>query len=73
VWVVWPSRDLVVWSRERLGWINLLSELMNPDEEPAELAVLQDAGAGVLDPDGPAGPSPCYFMATCQEADSGSS
>jgi hypothetical protein len=22
VWVLWPSRDLVVWSRERHEWIN---------------------------------------------------
>jgi hypothetical protein len=53
VWVVWPAHDLVVWSRERHEWINLLFELMNPDEEPAELPVLQDAGAGVLDPHRP--------------------
>jgi hypothetical protein len=73
VWVVWPSRDLVVWSRERHEWINLLFELMNPDEEPAELQCSRMPAQECLIRMGHTGPSPCSFMATCQEADSESS
>ena len=67
VWVLWPPHHLTVWSRERHEWINLLFELMNPDEEPTELPVLQDAEQEFLTRIGHTDPSPYYFMATYQE------
>ena len=69
VWVLWPPHHLTVWSRERHEWINLLFELMNPDEEPTELPVLQDAEQEFLTRIGHTDPSPYYFMATYQQAD----
>ena len=66
-------RDLVVWSCERHEWINLLFELMNPDEGPRSFRCFRMPGQECLIRMGLAGPSPCYVMATCQEADSGSS
>ena len=48
--------------------VNLLFELMSPDEEPAELSVLQDAEQEFLTRIGDTDPAPYYFIATYHEA-----
>ncbi len=42
VWALWHPNHLTMWSRKRDEWINLLFDLMNPDEKPGDLPALQD-------------------------------
>ena len=70
VWVLWNPHHLTMWSRERHEWINLLFEMMNPDEEPGQLPVLQDAEQYLFTRTGYTGSSPYLFMVSYGEAES---
>lgn len=70
VWVLWPPHHLTMWSRERQEWINLMFELMNPDERPGELPALQDAEQYFFTRTGHTGSSPYLFMISEEEAES---
>jgi hypothetical protein len=69
VWVLWHPDHLTMWSRERHEWINLVFGLMNPDEKPGDLPVLQDAEQYFFTAAGYTGRSPYLFTASFEEAD----
>jgi hypothetical protein len=70
VWVLWHPHHLTMWSRERHEWINLLFEMMNPDEERGQLPALQDAEQYFFTLTGYTGSSPYLFMVSYGEAES---
>ncbi len=50
VWVLWAPNHLAVWSRKKQGWVDLMFNFINPDEEISEeLATLQRAEIRFLD------------------------
>jgi hypothetical protein len=73
VWVLWPPHHLTMWSRERYEWINLMFDLMNPDEKPGEFPALQAAEMYFFTRSGHTGGSPYLFTASYGETNPKSS
>jgi hypothetical protein len=73
VWVLWPPHHLTMWSRAHRQWINLMFDLMNPDEKRGEFPALQAAEMSFLTRTGHTGGSPYLFTASYGETDQGSS
>jgi hypothetical protein len=70
VWVLWAPDHLTVWSDDGHEWINLLFDVLNPDEaaersqKPSLLAILQEAEQYFFTRTGYTDGSPYLFKAS---------